>query len=184
MERRELENWISHHPDAIHSESKMLLDRGEHDAHDHAHRDAWAHAIEIAEKSLRGFQGSAGYPASDAFVAREICHELARELKRHEPTPENPTSRETEWVSRAILDSIEPEAQSLFVDWVHEMAAKEEHSTWLEIVQFTDHKAQDLIREAHMSNQADWDLDHRYSLVASRVLRMLITEFERRAAEV
>ena len=63
------------------------------------------------------------------------------------------------------------------------MADKEEHSTWRDIVRFTDHHAKDLIREEHLSDQADWDEDHRYSLVAARVLKMLIAEFELRAAQ-
>jgi hypothetical protein len=178
MERTHLESWITHHPGSIHADSIALLDQGEHDALDHAHRDAWTQAQKIAQKSLRGFQGSSGYPASDTFVAREVCRELARELKLHEPMPNDPTRSEEEWVSRSLLDSLEPEAQRMFVEWIHEMAAKEEHSTWMEIVRFTDHRAKALIQERHLTDQCDWDLDHRYSLVATRVLKMLIADFE------
>jgi hypothetical protein len=178
MERTHLENWIKHHPGSIHADSKALLDRGEHDALDHAHRDAWTQAQRIARKSLRGFQGSNGYPASDAFVAREVCRGLARELKLHEPMPDDPSESEEEWVSKSLLDSLEPEAQGKFVEWIHEMAEKEEHSTWKEIVRFTSRRAKDLIQERQLTDQCDWDLDHRYSIVAARVLRMLIEDFE------
>ncbi len=138
MERIDLEDWIANHPDSVHADSKTLLDQGEHDALDHAHRDAWLHAKEIAQKSLRGFQGSSGCPASDTFVAREVCHE---------------------------------------------MSDREEHSTWMEIVKYADHHANNLIQKGHLTDQCDWDLDHRYSLLAARVLKMLIADFEARAAE-
>ena len=178
MERNHLEDWIKHHPGSIHANSKALLDQGEHDALDHAHHDAWTQAKKIAEKSLRGFRGSNGYPASDAFVAREVCRELARELKLHEPTPDDPSGSEEEWVNRSLLDSLEPDAQPKFIEWIHEMAAKEEHATWMEIVRFTDRRAKGLIQERQLTDQCDWDLDHRYSIVAARVLKMLITDFE------
>jgi hypothetical protein len=183
MERTDLETWITKHPGAIHDETKTLLDRGEHDALDHAHRDAWIQASNIAQERLRRFQGSCGYPASDAFVAREICHELARELRRHEPHPNDPGQTQEEWVNRSILEALDPEAQRMFVDWIHEMAEKEGHSTWMEIVRYTDHRANALIREGQLTDECDWDLDHRYSLVAARVLRMLIDDFEAHAAE-
>lgn len=182
MERRDLEQWIEAHPNAVHAESKALLDRGEHDALEHAHKDAWIRARAVAMQRLREFQTSHGYPASDAFVAREICHELARELKLHEPDLDDSTQGAEEWVSRRILEPLEPEARRLFVDWIHELADKEEHSTWREIVRYTDHRAKDLIREEHLTDECEWDIDHRYSIVAARVLKMLIADFEAHAA--
>ena len=182
MERIDLENWITHHPDSIRADSKALLDRCEKDARDHAHQDAWIHAKEIAQKSLRRFEHGFGHPASDTFVTREVCHEIARELKRHEPTPDDLRRGHDEWVSRSLLDALDSEARKLFLDWLNELAEKEEHSTWMEIVRFTDHRARTLIREGHMTDQCDWDLDHTYPMVAARVVRMLIAEFEAHAA--
>lgn len=182
MERIDLEDWIANHPDSIHTDPTTLLNQGEHDAMDHAHRDAWIHAKEIAQQSLRGFGRSSGCPASDTFVTREICHEIARELKRHEPAPEDPSQEKGEWISRSLLDALDSDAQRMFVAWLKEIAEKEAHSTWLEIVHYTDHRARALIRDRHMTDQCDWDLDHRYSLIAARVVRMLIADFEEHAA--
>jgi len=61
------------------------------------------------------------------------------------------------------------------------MAAKEEHSTWMEIVRATNRRARTLIRECHMTDQCDWDLDHRYALLAASVVTMLIEDFEAHA---
>jgi hypothetical protein len=181
MERADLEDWISHHPDSIHADPKTLLDQCENAARDHAHRDAWIYAKKIAEKSLLRFQHSMGYPASETFVTREICHEVARELRRHEPSPEDPDQARGQWVSRFLLDAVDSEGQRIFLDWLIEMAKKEEHSTWMEIVRSTDRRAQTLIREYQMTDQCDWDLDHRYSLLAARVVTMLIEDFEAHA---
>lgn len=182
MERTDLEDWITHHPDSIHTDSRTLLDRCEDEAKDHAHRDAWIHAKEIAKKSLRRFEHGFGHPASDTFVTREVCHELARELKRNEPAPDDLDQGRDEWLNRSLLDTLDSDARTMFRGWLNELAEKEEHSTWLEIVRFTDRRARVLIREAHMTDQCDWDLDHTYPMVAARVVKMLIAEFEAHAA--
>jgi hypothetical protein len=174
MERLEVEDWIAHHPQSVHADPNALLDRGEHVVRGRAHLDAWVHAIEIAQKSLRGFRGAHGYPASDSFVAREVCHEIARELKHHEPPPVDPSQS----ISRSLLDALDPDAQRMFLGWLNDLAEREEHSTWRKIVRFTNHRANALILKAHLSDRYDWDLDHRYSLVAARVLKMLIADFE------
>ena len=182
MKRLDLEHWIAHHPDSIHADSKALLDRCENDAKDHAHRDAWIHAKEIAQRSLRRFEHGFGHPASDTFVTREVCHDLARELKHHAPKPDAHGRGNAEWLSRSLLDALDSEARGMFLVWLGELAEKEEHSTWKEIVRFTNHRPRTLIREGHMTDQCDWDLDHTYPLVAARVVRMLIAEFETHAA--
>lgn len=182
MERIELENWIADHPDSIHTDSKALLDRCELDAIDHAHRDAWLEAIRIARKRLRRFEHGFGNPASDTFVTREVCHEIARELKLHEPVPDFRDRGRDEWPGQSLPDALDSDAREKFLDWIEELAAKEEHSTWREIVHFTDRRARSLIREGHMTDRCDWDLNHTYPLVAARVVKMLIAEFEAHAA--
>ena len=116
MKRLDLEHWIAHHPDSIHADSKALLDRCENDAKDHAHRDAWIHAKEVAQKSLRRFEHGFGHPASDTFVTREVCHDLARELKHHEPKPDAHGRGNAEWLSRLLLDALDSEARGMFVE--------------------------------------------------------------------
>ena len=176
MERREVEQWLATHPESIHADSKALLDRCERDVHVHTHVDAWSHAREIAEHRLHYVEQEFSLPASEAFVAKEICHELARELKRKEPhvTPEN----EADFVADDVIEALEPDARETLRSWIHDLAEREEHEAWLEIVRFTDHCAKALIKRGHLSSKAAWDFDHSYTHNAARVARMLIQEYE------
>jgi hypothetical protein len=176
MERIDMERWLAGHPRSIHDDPQRLLDRCEAEAKDHARHDAWLHAREVAEDCLHRFERRFGLPASDVFVTREVCHEIARELKTHEPSPDDRVA--DSWVSPAVLDAFEPEARSLLRDWLEGLAEREEHATWREIVRMTDHIAKSLIRAGHMTDQCDWDLEHAYPRVAERVVRMLIEEYE------
>ena len=182
MKRTELEHWIAQHPDSIHADARTLLDRCETKTRDHAQRDAWIHAKEIAQESLRRFEHGFGYPASDAFVAREVCHQIALELKRHEPIVDAESLNREDWINQSLLNSLDSDSRVMFLDWLNELAVQEEHSTWREIVRFTDHRARHLIRERHMTDQCDWDIHHGYPVVAARIVKMLISEFEAHAA--
>lgn len=175
MQRTDLETWFTHHPDSIHTDPAVLLDQCESEVRDHAHRDAWIHAKEIAEESLHRFERVFGLPASDIFVTREVCHEIARELRRNEPHPEDDA---VEWVGSGVLEALDSDARRLLQGWLKELAAKEEHSAWREIVYFTDHLARSLIKKANMTSRLDWDLEHSYPHVAARVARMMIREFD------
>lgn len=181
MQRRDLETWFATHPQSTEDPPKSLLDQCESEVREHAYRDAWIHAKEIAEESLHRFERVFGLPASDVFVTREVCHEIARELRRHEPHPDDLTA--SRWVRSAPLDALDSEARRLMADWLRELAEKEEHAAWREIVYFTDHLARKLIDQSHMTSQLDWDFDRSYPRVAARVARMLISEFESHAEE-
>ena len=135
MNRVDLETWLDRHPGSIDSPTHDLIDRCEAEVHRHAEVVAWKHALKIATTSLRRFDGRFGLPASETFVTREVCHEVARELKRHEPQLER--IDETEWLSRSILDSIDPQARMVLREWLRELAEKEEHRAWQQIVAFT-----------------------------------------------
>ena len=180
MKRLELEKWLNHHPDLVHADPNALRAECEKEARDHASRDAWTRAERIAEKSLRRVEyGFIGHPAGDQFVTREVCHEIARSLKENEPVLDDHDMEN--WLSESILESLDPKARKMFLDWVKDLAGNEEHSTWLAIVRYTHRSARDLIREEHMTDQCDWDLDHTYPIVAARVIRILIAKFHAHA---
>ena len=179
MERTDLEAWFAHHPESIPGDPDALLDECESSVREHARSDAWSHAREIAEQRMRRFERITGLPASETFVTKEVCHELARELKHHEPHPDDAT--EDSWLRQSLLDGLDPEARVMLREWVNEMAEKEEHAAWLEIVDFTDHAARSLIRAGQMTSDLDWDFERTYPRVAARVARMLIREYETRA---
>jgi len=176
MERIDVERWLAQHPGSIHGDPDALLDRCEAETRNHAQHDAWLHAKAIAEQRLHRFERGFGLPASDTFVTREVCHEMARELKSHEPSPDQ---RAVEaWVGQMALEELETDARRLLRDWLQGLAEREEHAAWREIVRVTDHMARTLIRAGQMTDRCDWDLDHSYPKVAARVIRLLIDELK------
>jgi len=174
MERQDVVQWLERHPESVHTDPNRLLDRCEHELRGQVAEGAWRHAKEIAERHLQHWEGSFGLPASDDFVAREVCHELARDLRHHEPLP----TAEVRRVSDAVLGTLDPPALELLREWLGELARKEERKTWLEVVHFTDHLASRLAREGGLSVDATWDFRHSYPRTAERITRMLILEYE------
>lgn len=176
MERIEIETWFTEHPEAIATSSSELLDASERAVRHHAHHDAWIHARDVARHMLSRFDHGFGLPASESFVTREVCHELARELRHNEPHLDE--LREDEWVQSEWLRQLSPEGRSMLRTWIKDLAEREEHETWTEIVHFTDHLARKLIRDGRLSNRLEWDMERTYPRLAARVARMLIHEFE------
>jgi hypothetical protein len=174
MERQEVQHWLEGHPDAIHADPHQILDRCEREVRSHAAHEAWRHAKRIAEERLHDWEASFGLPASDAFVAREVCHEMARELRRRAPAHGRALG-----VSPGVLGALEPAARELLLAWADELAGREEQAAWREVVRFTDHVGRDLVRDG-WSNEPRWDFAHSYSRTAERVTRILIKEYETR----
>jgi hypothetical protein len=177
MERREVEHWLEGHPEVVHADPHLLLDRAEREVRAHAEEDAWLRARSIVEAHLRHFQESFGLPASDAFVAKEVCHQLAGELRKKEPSPSAETSR----LSESLLRPLEAPARELLAEWTADLARREEHRAWLGVVSFTDHLAQSLQRGGELSDALSWDFAHSYPRTAERIVRLLIREYEARA---
>lgn len=182
MKRTEIERRLESHRQPHTESTQALLDRCESEVHDHAHELAWRRAREVAERTLRRFERGFGLPASEVFVAREICHEIARELRHREPHVEQPLHEE-EWIDAQTLTAFDAEARRMLADWVGELAEREEHAAWKEIVSFTDHFAPTLIRRAHLERDLSWDFDHSYSKLAARIAQMVIDEFEAHVVE-
>ena len=170
MNRVDLESWLDRHPDSTLAPTHDLIDRCEVEVHHHAEIVAWKHALKIATASLSRFDGRFGLPASETFVTREVCHEVARDLKRHEPHLEQ--IDETEWLSRSILESIDPQARRVLREWLRELAEQEEHRIWREIVAFTHHVARALIEKAHMTGELEWDMERTYPRLARRATQI------------
>jgi hypothetical protein len=175
MNRVALEGWLERHPGSIFAPTHDLIDRCEAEVRNHAEVLAWKHALKIATASLRRFDTRFGLPASETFVTHEVCHEVARELKHHEPHLDS--IDESEWLSPSLLDSIDPEARYVFRDWVREFAEQEEHRVWKQIVFFTHHVARALIDKAHMTGELDWNFERSYPKLALRVTRLLLREY-------
>ena len=177
MNRIDIERWLDQHHESVRESPREVLARYETDLRRHAREVAWRHAREIAEHALRRFRSGFGLPASEGFVARELCHEMARELSHHEPHPDHPVP-EGEWIEPDTLALLEPDARTKLAEWLEECADREEHAAWMEIVAFTDHFAATLIRRAHMTRDLSWDFDRSYPKLATRIGEMILREFE------
>jgi hypothetical protein len=153
---------------------RALRERCEREVRSHAAEDAWQRARSIAEAHLPHWEAGLGSPASDAFVAREVCHQLARELRRREPEAASEARR----VCEEVLRGLDPSARERLRGWIFDLAKREEHRAWLEVVEFTDHLARDLIRGGEVTEELRWDFDHSYNRTAERITRILIREYE------
>lgn len=177
MERQDVVRWLESHPESVHANPRSLVDRCERELRGRVAEGAWRHAKEIAERHLHHWQGSFGLPASDDFVAREVCHELARDLRHHEPQP----TAEVRSVTEEMHGALDPPALEMLREWLGELARQEEHRTWLEVVHFTDHLASRMAREGGLSAEAHWDFRHSYPRTAERIMRLMILEYETHA---
>ncbi len=179
MDRTEIERWLDQHHDSIHLPANDVLDRCETDVRHHARELAWQHARHVVESCLHRYQRSFGLPASEGFVAREVCPEIARELRHHEPHPAHPIP-ESEWLDARTLAALETDARTMVAEWLDSLADRAEHQAWLEIVTFTDHFAETLIRRAHMTGELSWDFDRSYPKLAARICELILAEFDAR----
>lgn len=179
MDRTELERWFRDHPPESRVDLKELLDRCEAAARRHAREDAWLAAKRWALGRARRWEGEWSPPASEHFVAIEVCHEMAWELAHHEPVVQESDGEHL--AGGPVLEALSPEAWEKIRSWVVELAAAEEHATWSQVVRFTDRRARSLIREEGLTRDVGWDADHRYSAIAAHVARLLAHDYSLRA---
>jgi hypothetical protein len=179
MQRSEIVDWLRAHRESVHGDPDAALDQAERDARRHAAEQAWRHAKQIAERAMQDWKHrSGGMHAREDWVAREFCHELARELRHLEPRP---AGDETALVDRATLDAFESDARDHLRDWIREVAGEEEHRVWTEVVRFTDRRARSLIHDGVVSKEDRWELTHSYAETAARLAGILAQDYEERA---
>lgn len=179
MERRQLIDWLIRHPEAVHGQPEAVVRRCELEVKEHTEEEAWLHARDIAEERNLYWQNAWGAHASERFVAREVCRELAAKLKRSEPVPED--GQESHYVDEDVLAALEPGAQSVILDYVHDLARGEEHRAWLEVLRFTRERGRALARDEGYSSNSRFDATHSYAETAARVMDVLAHDFEQRA---
>jgi hypothetical protein len=179
MERNEVLDWLVHHTQHVHDIPERVLSRCEVEVKEHAHEDAWLHARDIAEEHNQYWRDSWGAHASEEFVAREVCKDLADEFKRSEPTPLE--GHEGAYVDDDVLSVLDPKARTVMLDYVHDLARGEEHNAWIEVMRFTRERGRTLAREEGLSTDVSFSGSHSYSETAARVMDILANDFQRRA---
>lgn len=180
MDRKTVLDWLGEHPNAVHGDPEAVVSRCEHAVRRHARVDAWIAAKRYVAARQHMWEEGHGAHASEAFVAREVCRELASELAHHEPIPH--PGEEDHLAGREVKATLEREAWEFLVPWILELARDEEHRTWREIVTHTKRRAEELIRSHHLTSDTDFDHTKCYSDVAARIARMLAEEYEEHIA--
>jgi hypothetical protein len=179
MDRQDVMSWLQTHPDAVHGNADELLERCEREVRRHAAEEAWLYAKAIALERIRYWAHSFGNPASEDFVAREVCHEMAGELEQLEPSVEE--GSEDRLADRQALEAFEPEGRETLRCWIRDLAREEEHRVWLEIVRFTHRRGGALVREGRVGRDLTWDREHSYAKAAEKVTRILAQDYEEHA---
>jgi len=175
MDRSQVLQWFEKHPDAFDGDVGEFLSRCEREVRRHASEEAWLRARDYVEARRHEQETSSGARASEAYVAREVCHQLAYELRHHEPHPE--TEDAGRLAGGPAKRAVSSEAWQALIPWIVGVARDQEHATWSEIVRFTDRRARELIREHHLSSECDFDHSACWGTVATRIERLLEREF-------
>lgn len=171
MDRKTLLGWFHDHPWAVHGDVEALVSRCEHAVRVHARDDAWLAARSYVAGRQHEWEESHGAHASEAFVAREVCKQLANELAHHEPAPH--PGDEEHLAGAEVKAALSHEGWAVVVPWILALAKEEEHRTWREIVEHTRRRAQELIRSHHLSSDTQFDHTRCYGDVAARIAGIL-----------
>jgi hypothetical protein len=179
MERNEVLDWLVQHAQQVRDIPEQVLSRCEAEVKEHAQEDAWLHARDIAEEHNHYGRDSWGAHASEAFVAREVCKDLANEFQRNEPVPVE--GLEGAYVDEDVLGVLDPEARTVILDYVHDLARGEEHEAWMEVMRFTRKRGKTLAQEERLSSDLSFEETHAYSETAARVMDILASDFQHHA---
>lgn len=179
MDRQQAQQWFEDHPHLVHGNVQELIARCEPTVRRHAREDAWLAAKRyVAERELE-WHGDIGAHASEAYVARDVCSQLAYELKHHEPAVLK--GDEEHLVGGTLKAALEPAGWDFLVRWIMDLAREEEHDTWLEIVRYTQRRARTLIAEHHLSADTRFDHTKCYGEVAPQIMEMLERDYSQHA---
>jgi hypothetical protein len=179
MDRSAMLQWIDAHHGAVHGDPADITIRCESEVRRQAEEDAWLAAKKYVDQRAKDWLGEWGLPASEDYVAKEICHQLAYELRRHEPSVDD--EADEHFAGGELVAAFEPEARETLHRWIHDLAAECEHEAWLEVIRFTDRHARALIRKGHLTRANEWDMEDNFSQKAARIARLLSEDYEAQA---
>jgi len=179
MDRSRILEWLRDHPGAVQGNAEEVLSRCEQTVRRHAREDAWMAAKRYVTERRHEWEGSHGAHASEAFAAREVCKELARELAHHEPAPHR--GDEEHLAGAGVKGVLDQEAWMLMIPWIMALARQEEHRTWSEIIDHTRQRARDLIQNHRLSNDTDFDHTKCYGDVAAWISGLMAEDYSHHA---
>ncbi len=176
MSRETVLTWLKEHPGASDIDPEELVARLEGQIREHAEADAWHAAKAHVEDRMHEWEQRWGYHSSEAYAAKQVCPELADELRRMEPHFEK--GDEPHLVGEKVLANLEPEGRALVEEWVRDVANEVEHKIWQEIVTYTRGRGAGLVKEGKVSSDTDYDHTAAYAQQAARVAKILVAELD------
>lgn len=179
MDRDTVIQWLKEHPAATREDPSKLVERFEAEVRRHAEEHAWLCAKAYVEGRVPEWAEIWGYPASEAYAAKEISAELAEELRRLEP--HFAKGDEAHLVGAERLAELDPEARRLVEEWIRDVANELEHKIWEQVVLYVKQRGRGLVREGRVSEDTRWDHTAAFAVQAARVARILVDELEERA---
>jgi hypothetical protein len=171
MERNTVLQWFEQHPDAVHGDMSEIVSRCERAVRRHAREDAWLAAKAYITHRRHEWERGIGAHASEAYAAREVCHELAYGLRHHEPRIERNDSDHL--AGGPVKNAVDATGWEFLTRWILQVAREEERATWKEIVGYVDHHAPDLIRAHHLSDDCSHDHTACFGPIAARIAKLL-----------
>jgi len=180
MTRQEVLDWLSQHPDTADADPEEALEEVELEVKRHAEELAWLEAKRMAEaqRSYWSHRSHAMH-CPEHWAVKEFCLELARDMKHHEPKPAE--GSEAEFASELYLHPFREEARQRLLEWVHDLAAHEEHRVWREVIRFTRGRPKRWVHDGVFSTEQRWEYTHSYSEAAERAAGLLVRDFDSRA---
>jgi hypothetical protein len=171
MDRVTVLGWFQKHSEVVHGDAEEIVSRCERAVRRHAREDAWLSAKRYVVERQDVWEAGYGAHASEAFVAREVCQQLAEELRDHEPTPH--PGDEEHLAGGKVKAALERDGWEHLIPWILEIAREEEHRTWGEIVRYTKRHARELIESHHLSSDTSFDHTRCYGDVATQIAGIL-----------
>ena len=172
-------DWFHDHDDAVRGDPDRLIARAELAVREHADDDAWREARDYIEAKMHQWERGWGFHASDAYVALEVCPQLARQLRAHERHVQQ--GDEEHLVGRRLLAMFDPRGREVLREWALEVGEREHHRAWEEVVRYTRRRGRELVRSGRMPRNMDWESNENFAAKAATVASILAEEFDVRS---
>jgi hypothetical protein len=175
MKRESVLRWFAEHPEAAHDDPGEIVSRCERAVRRHTREIMWLAAKAYAAKRRLDWEQFVGAHASEAYTAREVCHEIAYGLRSHEPSFERVDAERL--AGGPVKNAVDPEGWQFLLQWIIDLALEEGHEIWEEIVLYTDEHARELIRAHHLSHDCSLNRSRCYGEIASRIASLLEQDY-------
>ncbi len=180
MNRDDVLRWLEQHPSSVFADPGSVVSRCERAVRRHAIEDAWLAAKRHAETRRKQFEAEGwGNHASEAFVAEEVCHQIAYELRHREPLVGREDAERL--AGGNVHEVVDSDGWEVLVRWIIDLARAQELATWREVVRFTHRRGRELVHENHLSHACDLEHARHYPEIAAQIAAALARDYSLQA---